>query len=134
MSVELRPVALIFAIAYAALGLIAFFVFAVGNDNKFVLPLGIVLPLFHLNLNFPLARASDPIGNVFLCLGANFSYTLTGWITGIASALGFNFIAEKVGGIPAKYVSVVIDENSRQSAPTTNNDDSMTERSTSLPA
>jgi hypothetical protein len=32
---------------------------------------------------------------------------LTGWITGIAVAVGFNFIAKKMGGIDAKYVSTV---------------------------
>ena len=110
ISIEWPPVAMVMAIAYGVLGLSAFFIYAIGSDEKFTLPFGIVLPLFHLNFNFSVPRTTDPISNAFLCLGAVFSYALTGWISGIALVLLFNLIAKKVGGINAKYFSVIIDE------------------------
>jgi hypothetical protein len=116
ISIDWRPLAIVLAIAYAALGLSAFIAFAVGSDEKFVLPVGIVLPLFHLNLSLTLARSSDLFANVFQCMGAVLGYALTGWITGIAVALGFNFIAKRLGGINAKYVSTVLDETRKTSS------------------
>lgn len=94
------------AIAYAVLGLSAFVVYTVGSDQKFTLPLGIILPLFLLNMSFTVGRSSDLFSNAFLGMGAVLSYALTGWITGIAVALAFNFTGMKIGGINAKYVSV----------------------------
>jgi hypothetical protein len=38
-------------------------------------------------------------------------YALTGWITGVAFALCFNFAAQKTGGIDAKFVSVAGDDS-----------------------
>ncbi len=112
ISVEWRPLALVLALGYAVLGLSAFVVYAVGSDEKFSLPLGIALPLFHLNITFTFVRSRDLFSNAFLCLGAVLAYALTGWITGIAMALGFNFIAKKIGGVGVKCVSIVIDEAS----------------------
>jgi len=110
ISVEARPVALVLSIAYGVLGLSTFVVYVVGHDEKFTLPLGVVLPLFHLNINFTLVRSSDLFSNAFLCLCAVSSYAVTGWITGLVSTLGFNLIAARIGGIDAKYVSAATDE------------------------
>jgi hypothetical protein len=68
ISIELRPVALTLAIGYAVLGVSAFVVYALGSDDKFVLPLGVVLPLFHLNFNVGFPRSNDLLANAFLCL------------------------------------------------------------------
>jgi hypothetical protein len=106
VSVQLAPVALVFAILYAASGLLAFLIYAGGNEPAFILPIGIIGPLFHLNINLSFPRSADLLGNVFFGLGAILSYALTGWITGIAATLCFNFIAQKTGGISAKFVSV----------------------------
>jgi hypothetical protein len=64
------------------------------------------MPLFHLNLNFNLARSSGAFYNIFLCAAAVLSYAVTGWITGALTAVCFNVIAKQMGGIDAKYVSV----------------------------
>ncbi len=47
--------------------------------------------------------------NAFLCIGAVLSYALSGWITGVALTLCFNFIARKTGGMDATFVTVAED-------------------------
>lgn len=116
ISVRIAPVARLLAIAYAFLGLVSFLRFAFENARTITLPFGIVLPLFYLNFNLSLMRRDDLVYSAFLCAAAIASYALTGWITGIATALCFNLIAEKTGGIDAKYVSVIPDQ-SRLKAP-----------------
>jgi hypothetical protein len=74
--------------------------------KPFILPIGIVMGIFHLTFNLQFGRSPDLIANAFLCVGAILSHALTGWITGIAFTLCFNFIAQKNGGIDAKFVSV----------------------------
>ncbi|HKT90407.1 MAG TPA: hypothetical protein VJQ59_18320 [Candidatus Sulfotelmatobacter sp.] len=113
ISVRIAPVAKIFTIAYAVFGLVSFLTFALGGATSLTLPIGIVLPpLFHLNFNLTLTRQHDLVYNVLLCAAAIASFALTGWITGIATALCFNVIAEKTGGIDAKYVSLIPDKSS----------------------
>lgn len=106
ISVRPSPVARVFALTYAVCGLAAFVVFAFSSLQTFILPIGVIMGIFHLNLNFQLARSTDLIANAFLCIGAVFSYALSGWITGVAVALCFNFIARKTGGIGAEFVVV----------------------------
>jgi hypothetical protein len=111
ISVEPAPVALVFAIIYAPLGLIAFAIYAFSSLQTFALPIGIFMGIFHLNLNFPLPRTSDLLGNVFQAFAAVVSFAVSGWITGAVFALSFNFVAQKTGGIDAKFV-LVADEHS----------------------
>jgi hypothetical protein len=112
ISVRPAPVARVFALTYAVFGLAAFVVYAVSSAQAFTLPIGIVMSIFHLNMNFQLARSPDLLANAFLFVAAVLSYALTGWITGIAMALCFNFIAEKTGGIDAKFVSAGLGKKS----------------------
>ena len=111
ISVRIAPAARMLAIAYALLGLVSFLRFAFENDRTLTLPFGIMLPLFYLNFNLSLTRRDDLIYNAFLCGAAIASYALTGWITGIATALTFNLVAKQTGGIDAKYFSVVREES-----------------------
>lgn len=104
------------AIAYAVFGLSAFVVYAVGSAEFLTLPFGILAPLFHLNLNFNMARSGGVLYNIFVCAAAVLSYALTGWITGVVAAVCFNVIAKQTGGIDAKYVSVANDEAPAKSA------------------
>ena len=108
ISVRPAPVARVFALAYAVCGLAAFIVFAFSSLQTFTLPVGIIMGIFHLNMNFQLARSTDLIVNAFLCVGAVFSYALSGWMTGVAVTFCFNFIAKKTGGIDARFVSVAM--------------------------
>ena len=106
ISVRVEPVARVLAIVYAVFGLSAFLLYAVAPGVRFLtLPFGVLAPLFHLNLNVNLARSSDVFYNIFLCVAAVLSYSLTGWITGAFAAVCFNVVAKLTGGIDAKYVS-----------------------------
>jgi len=106
-SIRVASVALILMVTYAVFGLIAFVVVAVGNTQYLTLPFGFVAPLFHLNFNFNLERSSNVFSNLFACIAAILFYSATGWLTGAVSALCFNFVAKRIGGIDAKYVSVI---------------------------
>ena len=106
VEIRLTPVAHIFAIVYAVCGLIAFVTYAATRAESLTLPLGIVTPVFHLNMNFFFPRSEDLIASAMLCGGTLVLYALTGWITGIAAALCFNFLAKQMGGIDASFVWV----------------------------
>jgi len=109
ISVRPAPVARIFSLRYAVCGLVAFVQYALGNAQTFILPVGILIGVFHLNMNFQFGHSTDLLANGFLCIGAVLTYALSGWITGVAISLGFNFVAQKTGGIDGKFVSVVDD-------------------------
>jgi hypothetical protein len=105
ISVRVSPVAKVLAIVYAVFGLSAFVTYAASGAQFLTLPFGILAPLFHLNINFNLARSGGVLYNTFLGVAAVLSYALTGWITGTVAAVLFNVIAKHTGGIDAKYVS-----------------------------
>ena len=106
-SVHPGAVALVFAVMYAFFGFVGFVVYAFSSVKTFLLPIGIVMGVFHLVFNIQLVRSPDLLANAFLCFLAVLCYGVTGCITGGVVALCFNFIAEKTGGIDAKFVSVV---------------------------
>jgi hypothetical protein len=110
VAVRPQPVIRCFAIAYAVFGLIAFILFETSKAEILTLPIGIELGVFHLSFYFNLPRTDDLLANAFQCGGAIATYALTGVITGIASALCFNFVAEQTGGIDARFVLVAKDE------------------------
>ena len=109
ISVRPAPVARVFALTYAVCGLVAFIYYASSSMQTFILPIGILMGVFHLNMNFQLGRSPDLLANAFLCIGAVLCYALSGWITGVTLTLCFNFIAQKTGGIDAKFVTVAED-------------------------
>jgi hypothetical protein len=110
VSVKVEPVARILAIAYAFFGICAFITYAFGSSDYLTLPVGVLAPLFRLNLNLNLGRAGGLFYNIFLGVAALLSYALTGWITGGVLATFFNVIARRIGGIDAKFVSVANEE------------------------
>ena len=111
IGVRIGHFARVLAIAYAVFGLSAFIFFAISKADYLTLPFGVLAPLFHLNVNLNLVRSSSVFYNVFLCVAAVLSYALTGWITGVVAALCFNAVAKQTGGIDAKYVSTVVEED-----------------------
>jgi len=70
ISIQPAPVARIFALSYAVCGLIAFAQYALTSVQSFILPVGILMGVFHLNMNFQLGRSPYPLSNAFLCIGA----------------------------------------------------------------
>ncbi|HEV7218290.1 MAG: hypothetical protein ACHP8A_10325 [Terriglobales bacterium] len=107
ISIRVAPVARILALTYAAFGFCGFVLFAFSSADVLTLPFGIVMPLFYLNANFKFERSSDLVYNIFLGLASVLLYALTGWITGAVVTICFNFVAKQVGGIDAKFVSTV---------------------------
>jgi hypothetical protein len=106
ISIRPAPVARLFALTYAICGLGSFVVWTFTSLQTYYLPVGLVMGIFHLTMNFQIGRSPDLLANAFLCVGSILSYALTGWITGVVLTLCLNFIAQKTGGIDAKFVSV----------------------------
>jgi hypothetical protein len=103
VAIEPRPFVGLLASIYAAIGLLVFIVFELGSAEHVLIPVGLFNPevhllFFSLNVN----RSDDPLTKAFLRLGLVFSYPLSGFLTGVAGMLCFNFLAEKTGGF-AKY-------------------------------
>ncbi len=105
ISIRVEPVARILAIIYTLFGLSAFLLFRFTSSDYLTLPIGVVAPLIHLNVNLTLPRSDNFIANLILCVSAIVSYGVTGWLTGAAAAMCFNVVAKRMGGIDAKYVS-----------------------------
>jgi hypothetical protein len=81
---------------------------ALSKADNFQLPLGImVAPLCYMNVNFDLQRPTHIWSAALLMLLAAACYTATGWLTGAALVLCFNFIERRTGAIEA---SVLTDE------------------------
>src|SRR5262249_28390483 len=91
ISVHPGAVALVFAAAYAFGGLVTFVVYAFSSVQTFLLPIGIVMGMFHLVFNINLARSPDLLANALLCVLAMLCYGLTGCITGAVVALWLQF-------------------------------------------
>ena len=71
------------------------------------LPLGIVAPLITLNINLHLPRPSGlALGAAYL-VATVLCYAVSGWLTGAAGTLCFNWVAKWMGGIDAKFVETV---------------------------
>ena len=101
-------------VIYAFLGLFIFCRFAFTDDEYLTLPFGIVAPLFYLNFNLRLPRSTNVAYSLFMGIAAIVAYAITGWITGAAAALSFNFVAKKMGGVEAKYFTTVEEKESTQ--------------------
>jgi len=114
ISVRLKPVARILSVIYALLSVVGFLQFAFGGNDHLTLPFGIVAPLFYLNFNLNLPRSTDIAYNMGCFLSYIVAYAITGWITGAAAVISFNFVAEKMGGIDAKFITTINDEKSEE--------------------
>jgi hypothetical protein len=69
------------------------------------IPLGVVAPLAFLNINFDLPRPEHFWSGALFTLFAAVCYAITGWLTGAALVLCFNFIARRTGGIEASVLT-----------------------------
>lgn len=118
ISIRANTVGQIFIIPYAIFGLQAFVIYAFGDSDYFTFPIGVLAPVFRLNFNLNIPRSHDPIGNVLMAFAAVLSYAATGWITGVAAALCFNFFAKRMGGVDTKYVVLSTDKPTENMAST----------------
>jgi hypothetical protein len=105
MSFRMAPVARILAIGYGILGPFIVIFSKLRGAEPFTLPLGVVAPLFHLNFNLNIPMPTQWGYGLLVCLIAAICYAITGWITGAAAVLVFNFISPRVGGIEASVLT-----------------------------
>ena len=107
IAIKPRPVIFVVAGIYAALGSLVFLIFAFSNAQYFTIPFGIFTPEVHLNLNFNLKRSPDLIANAFVCIALMFSYAMSGFLTAAGATFGFNYFARRMGGVDARYFSII---------------------------
>jgi hypothetical protein len=112
--INVGAVGRVLGIVYAFFGLANFLTYTFGNAPFLILPIGLLMGIIHLHINFHLARSASLLYNVFLCPASILAYAVSGWITGIVVALCFNFVAKNMGGIEAKFVSTLNDEAVRK--------------------
>lgn len=105
MSLRVTAVARVLALGYGVLAPFMVIGSKLNGAEQFTLPFGVVAPLFHLNVNFTLPMPDHLVYGLGLCLVAGLSFALTGWLTGAAAVLVFNFIARRMGGIEASVIT-----------------------------
>ena len=106
MSLRVRPVARIFAIIYGVFSPFLLILMALSKADYLRIPLGIIAaPLFYVNINFDIEHPTPVVSSALLVLFAAACYAATGWLTGAALVMCFNFIARRTGGIEASVLS-----------------------------
>jgi hypothetical protein len=103
-SFRASKVARILAIIYGIFGFAYVPTLLLVGAKQMVVPIGIVAPMVFLNFNLRFAPPSGFIGGVFSTVAAVFCYAITGWLTGTAAVLVFNFVARRMGGIDASIL------------------------------
>jgi hypothetical protein len=114
MSLRVAPVARTLAIIYGVLGFTYLPTLLLMSAKEMTLPVGIVAPLVHLNLNFHLPLPTHFLTGVLSAVAASLCYAVTGWLTGVAAVFVFNFVARLIGGIEA---SVLVKDSLETEAP-----------------
>jgi hypothetical protein len=78
--------------------------------QQFTLPVGIIAPFVHFNLNINMPRSMTASAPFAYAIAAMFAYAISGCISGLVGTYLFNFIAGIVGGIDARFVKTVDDQ------------------------
>jgi hypothetical protein len=104
-SLRVTPVASVLAIIYAILAPFSVIQLKLSGANRYTLPLGVVAPLVHLNLNLTVPMPSSVLPGLLLCVAAICFYAVTGWLTGAVAVLSFNLVARLRGGIEASVLT-----------------------------
>jgi len=106
LSLRVGPVARVLAILYGALSPFLLILMALSKAQYLRIPLGVVAPpLLYLNINFDIQNPTHFLSSVLLMLFGVACYAATGWLTGAAMVLCFNFIARRTGGIEATVLA-----------------------------
>lgn len=106
MSLRVSPVARIFSIIYGVFSPFLLVLMALSKADYLRIPFGIIAaPLFYVNINFDIQHPTHILSAALLVLFAVSCYAATGWVTGAALVLCFNFVARRTGGIQASVLS-----------------------------
>jgi UDP-N-acetylmuramyl pentapeptide phosphotransferase/UDP-N-acetylglucosamine-1-phosphate transferase len=68
------------------------------------LPIGVIAPFLHLNINFNLHRSPDVLYNALIFVGSVGSYAASGWLTSAIAVICFNAFAKARGGVDASFI------------------------------
>jgi hypothetical protein len=104
MSFRITPVARVLAIIYGVFGLTYVPTLLLTGAKEMILPVGIVAPLVFLNFNLHFALPTHFLTGILSTVAAVLCYTVTGWLTGAAAVLAFNFVVRQLGGIEASVL------------------------------
>jgi hypothetical protein len=105
MSFRITPVARVLAIIYGLYGFAYVPILLLMGAKQMTLPIGIVAPLVFLNLNLHLAMPTHFLTGILSAIAASLCYSVTGWLTGAAAVLAFNFVARIMGGVDASVLT-----------------------------
>jgi hypothetical protein len=104
MSFRVTPVPRVLAILYGVYGFAYVPTLLLMGSKQMILPVGIVAPLVFLNLNLHFAMPTHFLTGILPAVAASLRYAVTGWLTGAAAVLAFNFVARQMGGIEASVL------------------------------
>lgn len=104
MGFRVTPVARVLAILYGLYRFAYVPTLLLMGAKQIILPVGIVAPLVFLNLNLHFAMPNHFLTGILSAIAASLCYALTGWLTGTAAVLAFNFVARPIGGIDASVL------------------------------
>jgi hypothetical protein len=104
IGLRIAPVARIAAIIYAAFGFLFWIAFSWSDVGVITLPVGVIAPLLHLNVNFNFPRSASVLVNCCYLLGSLVAYAVTGWLTAALAVTCFNLAAKLKGGFNTDFV------------------------------
>jgi len=104
IGLKIQPIASVFAAIYAAFGAFFWLSYCIGRDEYIILPVGVIGPLLHLNINLSFHRSSAVLPNLLFFLGSLVTYALSGWLTAAIAVLCFNAIAKMKHDIDADFI------------------------------
>ena len=116
IGLRLEPIARVSAIIYAAFGLLFWIAFSLSDVGAITLPVGVIAPLLHLNVNFNFPRSTSVLVNCLYLLGSLAAYAATGWLTAALAVTCFNLIAKLKGGVRASFVVLRPEQQEPESA------------------
>jgi hypothetical protein len=100
-SFRIEPIARVLAIIYGVFGLISVPTAHFMGAKQILLPVGVFAPLLNFTFNLHLPAPTQFLTGVLSAAAATVCYAGSGWLTGAAAVLVFNFVARLNGGIEA---------------------------------
>jgi hypothetical protein len=104
ISFRIAPAARVLAIIYAMFGLISVPTSLLVGAKQIILPVGVFAPLLNLTFNLHLPLPTHFLTGILSTAAATLCYSGSGWLTGAAAVLVFNFVARLNGGIEASLL------------------------------
>ena len=113
IAIRVRPACIAFSCLYAVVGLLAFIQYCFLEEmQQFTLPVGIIAPFMHFNINLNIPRSMTASAPAVYGIATVLAYAVSGCISGFVGTYLFNFIAHIMGGIDARFVQTLDDQQS----------------------